>query len=95
MKPVFESQDSLKTGEYEKALIDTFIKIDAEIKPLPYSHNVGTTANVVLITPTHIYCANAGDARAVLKCGSKTVPLSSDHKPFHDGEKARIEKAGY
>ena len=27
----------------------------------------GCTANVVLITPTEIYCANAGDSRAVLK----------------------------
>jgi serine/threonine protein phosphatase PrpC len=30
----------------------------------------GCTANVVLITETEIYCANAGDSRAIIKIGS-------------------------
>ena len=30
------------------------------------AHNSGCTANVVLMTQTHIYCASAGDARSVL-----------------------------
>lgn len=25
----------------------------------------GTTANIVFVTKTHIYCANAGDSRAI------------------------------
>ena len=29
-------------------------------------NNVGTTACVILLTDTEIYCANAGDSRAVL-----------------------------
>jgi len=35
----------------------------------------------VLITPDYIYCANAGDSRAVASIGKKVVPLSYDHKP--------------
>lgn len=57
----------------------------------------GCTANVCLITKTHIYCANAGDSRAVaaLRDGKtsfilekterrKSKPLSYDHKPTNE-----------
>ena len=58
---------------------------------------IGCTATVVLITKTEYICANAGDSRTVLgrSSGSETcVPLSEDHKPDNEEEKARIEKAG-
>jgi serine/threonine protein phosphatase PrpC len=44
--------------------------------------HAGCTANVVLITPDFVYCANAGDSRAVA-CTLKgeTKELSRDHKP--------------
>jgi len=53
---------------------------------------VGCTAVVVLITPTHIYCANSGDSRSVLarvaENGTLTaVALSEDHKPENEPEK--------
>jgi serine/threonine protein phosphatase PrpC len=57
--------------------------------------NEGCTACVVLITDDSIYCANAGDSRAVI--GTKTgdvVELSFDHKPENDIEKKRIVEAG-
>jgi serine/threonine protein phosphatase PrpC len=41
----------------------------------------GCTAIVVVISPDKIYIANAGDSRAVLSRGGKTVALSEDHKP--------------
>lgn len=41
----------------------------------------GCTANVVFITPEKIYCANAGDSRAVASIKDQTCPLSFDHKP--------------
>lgn len=57
----------------------------------------GCTAVVVLITPTHYFCANAGDSRCVLGRASgpqMCFPLSDDHKPDNTEEKARIEAAG-
>ena len=51
----------------------------------------------VLFDSLRIYCANAGDSRAVLytqgkKGGLKVTPLSEDHKPSLPKEKARVEK---
>jgi serine/threonine protein phosphatase PrpC len=43
--------------------------------------HAGCTANVVLVTPEFIYCANAGDSRSVAYQNGKTVELSKDHKP--------------
>lgn len=61
-----------------------------------YANDTGTTACVVFITDTHIYCSNAGDSRAVLSRGNKgVVPLSEDHKPDDKIELTRIEKAGH
>lgn len=49
----------------------------------------------MLITPDTIYCANAGDSRAILatKAG-KCIELSHDHKPDNEGEMARVKAAG-
>ena len=49
---------------------------------------------MVLVTPTTIYCANAGDSRAVACVNGKAVELSRDHKPMDPGELDRINKAG-
>ena len=57
----------------------------------------GCTATCVLITPTHLICANAGDSRVVLgRSGGDEIclPLSEDHKPDNEKEKARIEAVG-
>jgi serine/threonine protein phosphatase PrpC len=54
----------------------------------------GSTAVTVLLAGKDLYCANAGDSRAVISRKGVAVGLSDDHKPFHDVEKARIEKAG-
>ncbi len=56
--------------------------------------SVGCTANVILITPTTYYVANAGDSRSVLSREGKAVALSEDHKPDSPIEEARIKKAG-
>ena len=57
----------------------------------------GCTATVIIISQTHIVCANAGDSRTVLARASgpqMCFPLSDDHKPDNGPEKARIEAAG-
>lgn len=56
--------------------------------------HAGCTANVILITPDYIYCANAGDSRSVASINKKHVPLSYDHKPEDEKEIKRITKAG-
>eukprot|EP00184_Porphyridium_aerugineum_P006421 CAMPEP_0184694404 /NCGR_PEP_ID=MMETSP0313-20130426/2382_1 /TAXON_ID=2792 /ORGANISM="Porphyridium aerugineum, Strain SAG 1380-2" /LENGTH=485 /DNA_ID=CAMNT_0027152695 /DNA_START=459 /DNA_END=1916 /DNA_ORIENTATION=+ len=54
----------------------------------------GCTAVVALLIDNSLYVANAGDSKAVLCRGGKAHPLSFEHKPQSDIEKARIEKAG-
>jgi serine/threonine protein phosphatase PrpC len=57
------------------------------------SSSAGCTANVVLITKTEVYCANAGDSRSVMSKKGKAKELSQDHKPTLPNEKRRIERA--
>ncbi|EPY26311.1 protein phosphatase [Strigomonas culicis] len=54
----------------------------------------GTAAVCVYLDQDKIVCANAGDSRAVLFRSGNVIPLSSDHKPYHEGEEKRIVKAG-
>jgi serine/threonine protein phosphatase PrpC len=54
----------------------------------------GSTIVVVMITPSHIICANAGDSRAVLHRDGRALPLSFDHKPSNLPELERITSAG-
>lgn len=53
----------------------------------------GSTCAVVLVTPSHIICANAGDSRAILRRAGKVLPLSFDHKPNNAPELERINQA--
>jgi serine/threonine protein phosphatase PrpC len=54
----------------------------------------GSTCVIVMVTPSHIICANAGDSRAILRRGGKVLPLSFDHKPNNIPEMERINVAG-
>jgi len=60
----------------------------------------GCTAVVVLLVRRQegggprVFCANAGDSRAILSRAGCVVALSEDHKPENPGETARITKAG-
>lgn len=96
----------LESDEGEKALKE--IQSRGGESPDPFSgamrddlssiaNYTGCTATVVLITKDDYYCANAGDSRTVLGRSSgvkKCEPLSEDHKPDNEAEKARIEAAG-
>ena len=55
----------------------------------------GATSVVVVVRGDKVYCANAGDSRAVFcRKDGKAVDMSIDHKPMNDAERARIMKAG-
>lgn len=71
------------------------MKLDDNLKSEDFAVDTGSTSCVVLVTKNRIYCANAGDSRAVLYSGGKIFELSHDHKPDNQQEQDRIEKAGH
>eukprot|EP00760_Papus_ankaliazontas_P024329 PhM_4_TR2242/c0_g1_i1/m.22146/K14803/PTC2_3; protein phosphatase PTC2/3 len=95
-----EAIDGGYGGMMEEVLKRTFVVVDEAIAACGELEDVsggsGTTACVVYIDKEAIYCANAGDARAVLakRATSEVVELSRDHKPTDASERARIEAAG-
>ncbi|EEQ86885.2 protein phosphatase [Blastomyces dermatitidis ER-3] len=89
-------QDSFAEGDIEQALKDGFLATDRAILEDPkYEEEVsGCTASVAVISKDKIRVANAGDSRSVLGVKGRAKPLSFDHKPQNEGEKARISAAG-
>uniref|UniRef100_A0A2M4ANN3 protein-serine/threonine phosphatase n=1 Tax=Anopheles triannulatus TaxID=58253 RepID=A0A2M4ANN3_9DIPT len=54
----------------------------------------GSTAVVVLIKENQLFCANAGDSRAIASVNGRLDVLSFDHKPMNATEMERIRNAG-
>lgn len=50
---------------------------------------------MLLITKTHVYCANAGDSRSVISQKGQAIELSEDHKPDLPTERSRVIQAGH
>lgn len=94
------SDPEWKAGNYEQAFKNGFLGTDQDIldsdDPLLANDPSGATSVVVAINVDDhkLYCANAGDSRAVLSRGGTAVPLSEDHKPDNKEESARITAAG-
>ena len=78
------------------ALGAAFLALDETLHDEQKARDIGSgsTANVVMLTPTHVVCANAGDTRAVYQAGGKVRRLSTDHKPSLSGERRRVTAAG-
>jgi len=93
---IVAKQEAFKTGDLKKALQDGFLATDRAILSDPkYEEEVsGCTATVGILTKDKIYVANAGDSRTVLGVKGRAKPLSFDHKPQNEAEKARIQAAG-
>ncbi|PWW71941.1 protein phosphatase 2C [Tuber magnatum] len=93
---ILAKQSAFKDSDYEQALKDGFLATDRAILQDPqYRDEVsGCTASTALLSDTKIYVANAGDSRTVLGVKGRAKPLSFDHKPQNEGEKARICAAG-
>ncbi|CAD8111388.1 unnamed protein product [Paramecium sonneborni] len=98
---------NFKNQKFEEALKETFLKMDellmtpnGQIELNKYKANdsddsyAGCTANVALIHKNTLYVANAGDSRSVLCRNNTNYDMSYDHKPDHQDEKSRIERAG-
>lgn len=54
----------------------------------------GSTAVVVLVKDNMLYCANAGDSRAIACVNGRLETLSVDHKPNNESESKRIIEGG-
>ncbi|KZM24371.1 metal ion binding [Ascochyta rabiei] len=93
---IIAKQEAFKAGDLKKALQDGFLATDRAILSDPrYEEEVsGCTASVGLLSNDKIYVANAGDSRTVLGVKGRAKPLSFDHKPQNEAEKARIQAAG-
>ncbi|KAF1839206.1 PP2C-domain-containing protein [Decorospora gaudefroyi] len=93
---IVAKQESFKEGDIKKALQDGFLATDRAILNDPkYEEEVsGCTASVGVLSKDKIYVANAGDSRTVLGVKGRAKPLSFDHKPQNEAEKARIQAAG-
>ncbi|KAJ5691455.1 Protein phosphatase 2C [Penicillium malachiteum] len=89
-------QDAFAKGDIEQAMKDGFLATDRAILEDPrYEEEVsGCTASTSIISKHKIWVANAGDSRSVLGVKGRAKPLSYDHKPQNEGEKARITAAG-
>ena len=57
------------------ALTNCFIRLDADMHNDPTILESGSTAVVVIVTPTLIVCANAGDSRAVMSQFAMRHPI--------------------
>ncbi|KAH7094471.1 phosphatase 2C-domain-containing protein [Paraphoma chrysanthemicola] len=93
---IVAKQEAFKAGDLKKALQDGFLATDRAILSDPkYEEEVsGCTATVAILSKDKIYCGNAGDSRTVLGVKGRAKPLSFDHKPQNEAEKARIQAAG-
>jgi protein phosphatase 2C family protein 2/3 len=93
---IVAKQEAFKRGDIEQALKDGFLATDRAILNDPrYEEEVsGCTASVGILSSKKIYVGNAGDSRSVLGVKGRAKPLSFDHKPQNEGEKARITAAG-
>jgi protein phosphatase 1G len=49
---------------------------------------------VVIIRGNQIIVGNVGDSRCVLSKNGQAISLSFDHKPHHEAERERIQRAG-
>ena len=99
----FVSSEHLKKGEIELALRKAFIEANSRLHAERAYSSLddslsGTTAVVIVLYKGYLYCANAGDSRAIacLQAGNRliTEPLSLDQTPFREDERERCRQAG-
>ena len=100
---IFDAQDTQRVADQGRSTAD-LSSAQVLLKPGEMPDNLvctaeipdtsGCTATIVVITPSLIVCANAGDSRCVLASGSEAIAMSNDHKPYNELERQRIIAAG-
>ncbi|OCH91844.1 PP2C-domain-containing protein [Obba rivulosa] len=89
--------EAYKNKDYARALKNAFLGTDEDMRTNPevMRDTSGATAVAALVTPEgKVFVANAGDSRSVISVKGEAKPLSFDHKPHNDTERARIMNAG-
>jgi len=94
--------ESFKKQKFKKALEEAFLRIDElmldpefEKETAEYREKTGCTACVCLLVDNReIYCANAGDSRAVLSRNGSALALSKDHDVHNRKEELRVIRRG-
>jgi len=80
--------------DWNAALRNSFLQLDTDMSKDPVVDDFsGSTSVTTLLVGNKIFCANAGDSRALMCVKGQPVPLSYDHKPQNKDERARIVKA--
>lgn len=90
---------SIVEFDFEKLFTTIFVELDQKMKPFIMSKRSrkeasGSTAVIVLQTPTKYVCATVGDSEAWILKSDGVVKLSIVKKPDDVDEKARIEALG-
>jgi protein phosphatase PTC2/3 len=90
------AQPEYANGSYAEAIRKSFLALDADMLNDREVRDelAGSTGIVCLVRNQRIYCANAGDSRAVASVAGVVEQLSFDHKPSLATEKERIVAAG-
>lgn len=83
-------------NDVESALKQAFLDIDHTMlnDESCGEQMAGSTAIVTLIKNNKLYCANAGDSRAIACVNGEVQTLSLDHKPNNENESKRIYEGG-
>jgi len=77
------------------ALTQAYLRTDEDfLGALDMSPGAGCATVTVALVGAYVYCANCGDARAILCRNGQPLALSDDHKPDRADEVKRIEAAG-
>jgi serine/threonine protein phosphatase PrpC len=86
--------ESYLQGDYARGLFDAFIHGDASLRTSLGRDSSGCAAIVTLVVGRVLYCASAGDSRAMICRNGDSIVLTEDHKPTLPIEKKRIELSG-
>ena len=93
---VFPKENEFQRGDIPAALKKSFLDTDAKMlsDEAMRDDTSSATAVAVFLKGNRVYCANAGDSRAILCEKGSVFELSHDHKPTNPMEYQRIVKAG-
>jgi serine/threonine protein phosphatase PrpC len=88
-------QKNLKKFNFkiEETISQSFSDIDEHLKSIDNTNKTGSTATVVIIDNSILYCANVGDSRCYFVSKNKLIQLTKDHNCKDKDEVKRVENS--